>query len=1091
MRKLTFLLVLIIFTGYQAVQAQRTITGTVTSKEDGKTIPGVTIVVKGTTIGAATDEDGKYVIKVPGDGKALIFSFVGMRTKEVAIGTSNVINVTLEPEAKEIEGVVVTALGITREKKALGYSVQELGGDELATGAETNLMSSLSGKVSGMSVSTSSTMGGSSRILLRGARSVSGNNQPLIVVDGIPMDNSNFADIDAKFLSSAAEQRRGGGGIDYGSMGQDINPNDVASISVLKGASAAALYGSRASNGVILITTKKWKPATGKVNGKAPIGVTFNTGITLERVAVLPDYQNTYGGGYYDYFDTVDIDGTDYAIPYYGADESWGPKMEGQQVLHWWGIYDYEQGITSTPVTAPWESNEDNIKDYFETGLAFRNNIAFTSGNADRNFRLSYTNLKRSGVFPNSELTRNTLNFSGMNKFGENLTAIGNMTYVNNKSQAIPDNGYSDNSIMQKFAQWCQRQWDMEKMEDYENPDGTMRTWNRISVNNPNAAYSDNPYWTQYKNFNTNDRDRIYGNIKAIYSVNDWLSVTGSLNSDRYTDRITYRVAEGSAAVSDYSEEIRQVSETNADINLLLNRALSEDITFNGLVGTNFMKRNYYRNVMSVRGGLSIPDFYSLENSDDPTAVNDYYREKRINSVLASASFGYKHLLYVDLTARNDWSSTLPVDEQSYFYPSATTSLVFSQLEFFEDIKWLNFGKLRFGWAQVGSDTDPYQLFSTYIPQDNFGSYPRYTVPSESNNPNLKPEQTSSWEIGTEIKFLNNRLGVDLTYYNAVTTDQIFPVTVSPASGYRRMVTNAGKVENKGIEAMIYYTVIKNKDWQWDLTLNWAKNTNEVVELTEGVENINLSSLWGVYVTARVGEPYGMLRGSNFVYDDDGNVVVSDQESDKGLYLKTEDIEELGSVLPDWTGGIASSLRYKNVTFNFLIDVRKGGHLFSTTHMFGSWTGIFEESVGDNPKGNPMRDPVDEGGGVLIEDAVVGHFDPDGNLVVTNTTNDIYVDAYDYASAHYFGPRAQNVFETDYWKLREVSITYTVPVKYLAKTPIRGLHISAVGRNLLMWGEKVPHLDPESTTNAGNIQGLEGGGNPSTKTYGFNLKFDF
>jgi len=948
-------------------------------------------------------------------------------------------------------------------------------------------MGSLSGKVSGIQVSNSSTMGGSSRVLLRGANSLTGNNQPLIVVDGIPIDNSNFADMDADDLLIAAEQRRGGGGTDFGNMGQDINPNDIASITVLKGASAAALYGSRAANGVILITTKKWTPGDGKLlQGKKRIGITFNTGITLERVAVLPDYQNEYGGGYYDYFDSTEIDGQEYAIPYYGADESWGPKLDGQQVLHWWGLYDYEQGITNSPETAPWEAHPDNIKDFFETGVAARNNISFASGNAYRNFRLSYTNLNRSGVFPNSQLNRNTLNFSGLNKFGKNITAKSNLTYVNNKSTAIPDNGYDDNSIMQKFAQWGQRQWDMEKMEDYINEDGSQRTWNRVSATNPAPAYSDNPYWTQYENFNTNNRDRIFGNIKVEYALSDWVTLTASINSDRYTDRTTYRVSEGSNATSDYTEIIRQISENNSDITALFNKQISSDLSFNGILGTNFMDRKYYRNYVSCAGGLGIPGFYSLSNSNDPVTVDDYNNHKRINSVLGSASFGYKYMFYLDVTARNDWSSTLPKDNWSFFYPSATASMIFSELEALKDKKWLSFGKVRFGWAKVGNDTDPFLAgATTYVPLDAFGAYQRYSLPAELNNPELLPESTSSWEVGTEIKFLNNRLGVDVTYYSAVTTDQIFPIDISPASGYRRMLTNAGKVENKGIELMLYGTPIQTKDFRWDVTINWAKNNNEVVELMEGVENINLSSLWGVYVTARVGEPYGMLRGTNYVYDGDGNIVVGDD----GQYLVSDGVEELGSVLPDWTGGIANTFTYKNLSMNVMIDVRKGGHLFSTTHMFGSWTGIFEETVDNNPKGNPMRDPVDEGGGVLIEDAVVGHFDDDGNVVVDQTTNDIYVDAYDWATAHYFGPRAQNVFETDYWKLREVSISYTLPTKIITKTPFAGIQISIVGRNLLMWGTKVPHIDPEQATNSGNVQGLEGGANPSTKTYGFNLRF--
>jgi len=1076
------LFALLLFFGMQVVQAQKkVITGKATSKEDGSTLPGVTVIVKGTTIGTTTSIDGTYSLDVPTTSKTLLFSFVGMKSIEIAIGNSKTINAVLEPDIMNIEGVVVTALGITREKKALGYSVQEVSGDELATGAETNMINSLSGRVSGISISSSTTMGGSSRVLLRGARSITGNNQPLYVVDGIPIDNSNFADIDRTSLTAAAEQVRGGGGVDYGNMAQDINPNDIASISVLKGANAAALYGSRATNGVIIITTKKGKPSK-----KGVIGITYNTGVTFEQVSVLPDYQNEYGGGYYQHFDSTTIDGVKYAVAYYGADESWGPKMEGQQVLQWWGLYDYEQGITNTPETGAWEANPDNIKNFFETGITLRNNISFTSGTDRRNFRLSYTNLDKTGVVPNSSLKRNTLNFSGMSKFGKKVTVNSNITYVNNTSQAIPDNGYSDNSIMQKFAQWGQRQWDMDKMSDYINPDGTQRTWNRISATNPKAAYSDNAYWTQNMNYNTNDRDRLYGNIKLNYNINDWLSLSTSINTDRYTDRITYRVAEFSHATTDFTEEIRQVSEINADLLLNVKHDFSDDLSFHGFIGYNTMDRKYNRNIGSVSGGLSIPGFYSLNNSNDPIFVDDYNSQKKIHTVLGNASFGYKRMLYVDITARNDWSSTLPVDNWSYFYPSVTGSFVFSQLGLLKDVNWLSFGKVRVGYAKVGSDTDPYRLYATYIPLDNFGSMPRYSLPSRLNNSELRPEQTTSMEYGTELKFFNNRIGLDLTYYNTSTIDQIFPVSVTSTSGYSTIMKNAGEMTNKGIETMLYLTPVKTDNFSWDIMLNWSKNTNEVVKLYDGVENINLTSLWGVYVTAREGEAYGMIRSSNFVYDENDNVVVDGN----GQYLVSQEIEELGSVLPDWTGGVGNTFRYKNLSLNVLIDVRKGGHLFSTTHMFGSWTGLFEESVRNNPKGNPERDPLSEGGGVLIEDAVVGHFDGDGNLIIDNQTNDIYVDAYDYAYAHYSGPRAQNVFETDYWKLREVSIGYYLPESIVSKTFFDGIQISLVGRNLFMWGTKVPHIDPEQATNSGNIQGLEGGTNPSVRTYGFNLRFN-
>jgi len=1077
MRKITILLAFLFMLGASYAQAQtRTISGKVTSAEDGGGLPGVTVLVKGTQTGTITDLDGNYKLTIPSDATTLVFQFVGMKTVEVAIGSQDQINTTLEQDVHLMDEVVVTALGISREKKSLGYSVQEVGGDDITKGASTNVVNSLSGRVAGVSVSSSSgNMAGSSRVLIRGAASMLGNNEPLYVVDGIPLDNSNY---------NSTTEARGGGGVDFGNMAQDINPDDIESISVLKGASAAALYGSRASNGVIIITTKKGSRS--QIGGKR-IGVTFNTGITAEQVSVLPNYQNTYGGGYYTTFDTSNVGGVDVLTPYYGADESWGPKMEGQQVYAWWNAYDYEQGITDTPQTSAWSPHPDNVKDFFNTGLSYRNSVAVSAGDDVSNFRAGWTNLTRSGVFPNSKLTRNTFNFNGMSKFGKRLTVTVGGTYVVNNSFALPDNGYGDNSIMQKFAQWGQRSWDMEKMKDYKNPDGTQRTWNRTSVTNPTPAYSDNPYWIQYENYSTNDRNRFFGNANVKYDFTDYLNVTGAIYADRYSDRRTTQTAVYSAAESFYNLELRQFMEYNGEMRLNFDKMITETIRLNAFAGFNMMDQKYFRNIQTTTGGLSIPDFYSLANSNGPIDYDDYQRHRKINSVFGSVSAEWNRMLYITATARNDWSSTLPSDKWSYFYPSVSGSFVFTELAPLKDNGIIDYGQLRLGWAQVGNDTDPYSLYSTYVPETLFGSDPRYTLPSSLNNSELKPERTSSYEIGLDMKFLKNRVGFDITYYNARTKDQIFAVDISAATGYTSMIRNAGEIENKGIELLLYGTPVKAKDFSWDISVNYTKNQNNVISLADGVETLQISSLWGVYVTATVGQPYGMLQGSNFVYDNQGRVVVGDD----GLYLKSQAIENLGSVLPDWNAGIQNTFRYKDFSLGFLIDIQEGGTLFSTTYMFGGWTGIFAESVGPNPRGVEQREPVSEGGGVLIEGAVVGHFDADGNVVVDNEVNDIYVDAYEYASSKYFGPRAQNIYSTRYIKLRDINFTWNLPRKWMNNTFIYGASLSLHAGNLAIWNAELKNIDPEQATNSGNIQGLEGAANPSTRTFGFNLKIDF
>ncbi len=1086
MRKITILLAFLFMLGANLAQAQtRTISGKVTSSEDGSGLPGVTVLVKGTQMGTITDLDGNYTLNIAPENQVLVFQFVGMKTVEAAIGSQTEINVTMEPDVHLMDEVVVTALGISREKKSLGYSVQEVNGDEVTKGASTNVVNSLSGRVAGVSISNSSgNMAGSSRVLIRGASSMLGNNEPLYVVDGIPLDNSNY---------NTTNEARGAGGVDFGNMAQDINPDDIESISVLKGASAAALYGSRAANGVIIITTKSGKSRGAKGNR---IGVTFNTGITAEQVLVLPDYQNTYGGGYYTTFDTTNVGGVDVLTPYYGADESWGPKMEGQQVYAWWNAYDYEQGITDTPQTSAWSPHPDNVKDFFQTGLSYRNSVAVSAGDEVSSFRAGWTNLTRSGVFPNSKLTRNTFNFNGMSKFGKRLTATVGGTYVVNVSSALPENGYGDNSIMQKFAQWGQRSWDMEKMKDYKNPDGTQRTWNRTSATNPTPAYSDNPYWTQYMNYNTNTRNRFYGNANVKYDITDYLNLTGAIYADRYSDRRTTQTAVYSAAESFYNLELRNFAEYNGEVRLNFDKMITETIRLNAFAGFNMMDQKYTRNIQTTTGGLSIPEFYSLANSNGPLDYDDYQRHRKINSVLGSVTAEWNRMVYLTFTGRNDWSSTLPTTNNSYFYPAVSGSFVFSELAPLKDNGIINYGQLRLGWAQVGNDTDPYRLYSTYVPETLFNGNPRYTLPSQLNNSELKPERTTSYEIGLNMKFLRNRLGFDFTYYNARTKDQIFPVDISASTGYTSMIRNAGEIENKGIELLVYGTPVQTKNFSWDITVNYTKNQNTVLSLEDGVTSLQLASLWGVYVTATVDQPYGMLQGSNFVYDNQGHLMVGTD----GTYMKSQTIEDLGSVLPDWNAGIQNTFKYKDFSLGFLVDIQEGGTLFSTTYMFGGWTGIFAESVGLNSRGVEKRADVADGGGVLIENTYYGDFDADGNVIYTDANgnpsdvpvlNETYVDAYEYASANYFGPRAINTFSTRYIKLRDVNFTWNLPKKWMNNTFIYGASLTLHAGNLAIWNAELKNIDPEQATNSGNVQGIEGGANPSTRTFGFNLKIDF
>lgn len=1087
MKKTTMLLICLLVIGIHLANAQkRTITGTVTSSDDGLALPGVSVSVKNTTIGTITNAMGQYNIEIPENAQALVFSYIGMKTKEVLIEATNTIDVALDPDVIGVGEVVVTALGISREKKALGYAVQEVNGDDIVETRDVNIVNSISGKVAGVKITgAQGNMGGSSRILIRGANSVNRNNQPLFVVDGIPFDNSGFNTVDTQ---------RGAGGYDYGNMAQDIDPNDIESISVLKGPTAAAIYGSRAANGVILISTKKGKTKKG-------IGVSVNSGIAFEQVAILPEYQNTYGGGGANYDGGSEwatketINGVEYNVVDFGVDESWGPKYDGQMVLHWDSFDEWDTENYLIP--REWKAPTSDVKDFFKTGVSLTNNIAVDGGNEDTRFRLSYTNMSLDGYMPNSSLDRNTVSFNGSSKLGKKVNAFASMTYVNNRALGRPSTGYDDNNIMQKFNQWGQRQLDMDRLSHYINPDGTQRTWNRTAWNDATPNYSDNPYWTRYKNYQEDERDRYFGNIGFKWDITEWLSFQTKFNQDQYQFTQKERVAIGSQALSKYEEQHRTNVERNSEFLFLVNKKINDNFSVNATFGGNRMHNKYTRNSAITKGGLNIPEFYSVTNSVAPAATDQYNREKAINSLYGSANLGYKSLVFLDMTLRNDWSSTLPKDNNSYLYPSINSSFVFSELSVFDNLEWFTFGKVRAGWAKVGNDTDPYRLSAYYVqpldiddfPYHYWGKNALYSLPNTLNNPNLKPETTQSWEGGIDLKFFENRLGIDLTYYNSSTTDQIIDFRVPAETGYRSKLMNAGEITNKGIELMLTGTPIKlDNSLKWDIAVNWAKNKNDVVSLAPGVNNYQLSNgPFNVTVNATVGETYGALMGTDFIYDQNGNKVVDAY----GEYLSS-DVKVIGHVLPDWTAGITNSISFKGFDLSFLIDISKGGQYFSTTHMWGIYTGILKETATPTSNGNTIREDG------LVIDAMTAAYDADGNVIYNEDgtaqvtgKNEVNIPGKYWAWDHYSGPAAQNVFDASYIKLRDLRLGYTLPAKWTG--PIHNIRISAFGKNLAIWGadKNNPHVDPENTTSSGNIQGIEGGALPSLRQFGFNLSFNF
>jgi len=1087
-----FFLIIVLFVAVSvfAVTAQTvTISGTVTSSVEGEGLmPGVAVSVRGTTIGITTDINGKYSLDVPTGANTLKFSYIGMKAQEIEISGRTVINVILDPEVLGLDEVVVTALGISREKKSLGYSVQQIGGEELNTARETNFISSMSGKVSGVSIKQPNTLGGSANIIIRGNASLLGNNQALFVVDGIPVDNS---------ITNTETQKTGGGGFDYGNAAMDINPDDIESISVLKGAAASALYGSRAANGVVLVTTKKGVKNKG-------LGITFNSSMVLSKIdrASMPKFQKEYGGSYGPYYDDesgyfllsdVDGDGTeDLVVPTFD-DASWGAKFDPNLMVVQWEALD--PLAPNYGEKTPWVFPEHSIEALFKTGVKFTNNLALDGGNDVSTYRLSYTNVDEKGILANSSIKRNTINFSGSYDLSKKLTVVANASYVNLKSVGRYGTGYDEQNLMQVFGQWFQTNVDVQHLLDnYKSPvDGTQRTWNYTGIptldSPPRAYYANNPNWVRYENFNNDGRDRIYGYAKLIYKLADWATLEGRIANDFYSEYQERRIAISSAqagSLPDYTKFVRTFDEYNADVMFRFQKDFG-NFSLNGLTGSSTRSNTIKSTLGSTEGGLSIPRFYALDNSVAPLFNEEAEVLQRINSIYASFSAGYKRFVYVDVTSRYDVSSTLPKGNNSYFYPSVSTSFILSELEGLKNSNLLSFLKLRLNYAEVGADAPAYNTKPAYISGRPWGSLGLFSLQNNFYNlninpalynPDLLPERTKSIEAGLEARFIKDRFGFDISFYKNNTFDQIMPIEVSRASGYSAMYINAGEIRNTGVEISLDAEPVRSTDFSWIIGLNWFRNNNKVISLGGGIDNILLFYAWDVSINAREGEPYGAIVGTNFVYLDGKKVVGSD-----GFYLRTENEEVIGNINPDWNAGIKNTFRYKRFSLSGLIDIQKGGDIFSVSTKHGWSTGLYEETAGLNDKGNPKRDMVDDGGGVLFENTVY----EDG---LTNAT---YVECNEWGTAFDYdaSPTARYVFDASYVKLREVALSYALPDAFLSKRFVKNVSVSLVGRNLWVIKKNTYHFDPEAATSAGNQQGIESGSYPAARTFGVDLKLSF
>lgn len=1038
-----------------SIQAQeRTISGVVTSNDDGTGVPGANIVVKGTSIGTITGPDGSYTLQVPDGAETMVVSFIGLVPTEVSINGQSIIDVAMTTDTKQLSEVVVTALGLERDTKALGYAVQEIKGDELGAVPTQSVVSNMSGRIAGLQVSTNSVPGGSPEFAVRGFSSVSGNNQPLIVIDGVPMaQTTNGANLgnssDGTRANSNFNRRQNqqyGGGI------SEIDPSNIASISVLKGANAGALYGSRAANGVILITTRNG-------SGNKGIGVDLNFSTTFENPLVEPGFQNTYGGGsggatwYADgWSGTVDgFKGTA------GTDESWGGPLDGRLVRHWW----------SGTELAPLVPEPDNWEQWWETGKTMSTSVGISGSNDRGSFRLAVARMDQDGIVYNNNFWRNNFRLNTTYDFTDKLRISAMGEYIKSGSD---NRGYLSSSV---FI-WHHRHTNFDKLKNY-------RAYEAVHIQPPGNdeppnwqhTFFTNPYFEQEVLVQPNEKDRFLGNIAVTYDFNSWLSLMVRTGTDMWADtRINVdryeRTRSGATRAGRYSEEVLRNQETNHDFILTLNKILG-DVALTVQTG-GIQRRNYYKMNYARVEELTIDRLYNLGNNASPNTNESAIMESRVNSLFGSATIGFKDFLFLDITGRNDWSSTLPPGSNSYFYPSVSLSAVLTEMFPGLYSHSLSLIKLRGSWAQVGNDAPPYKLQQVYLPQGLWdGSVPKFSESKEIASTGLKPEITTGLELGIDIRFLEGRIGIDAAYYDQSTRDQILAVDIARSSGYNSRVLNAGKITNKGVEISLSGTVLELANGlTWEASLNFSRNESRVVELAPGLNTYVLWTDRGASLEARVGEPYGSIHGVKFARTADGQIIFKN-----GYPTTLPGQHVIGNIMPDWLGGIHNAISFKGITIAALIDIKKGGDIYDMGTSLMRQNGITDESA------------------VGREEGVIGvgmmNIGTEGDPVYV--PNDVVASTRTFMS-YYSGRQYHEaaVMDGSYVKLREASLTYELPKKWFSNMFLQSAKISIVGRNLAILHRNTRHLDPEISS---ADLGYNYGQLPSTRSIGFNVNVKF
>ncbi len=1058
MRKLSLLLVMLLFTVMQ-VLAQRTITGTVTSADDGKGIPGVTVLEKGTNNGVLTNLDGKFSLTVSKTATAIQFTFVGMKPKDAILTAENNYNIVLETSAEQLEGVIVTAVGIQRSTKSIGYSVTTVNTDQIEARSEPDMLKSLQGKVPGVDIRVGQgAPGAASKISIRGASSFYGSNEPLIVVDGVPYSNDQV---------STSSQTSGNGGA-YSSGLSTLDPNNIETMTVLKGSAAAALYGSRASNGVLLITTKSGK------SGKETRGleVSLTTSLAQEKIANLPTYQNTYGNG------------SNFA--YANSNGSWGARFDSRDSIPVWPDYlSAFPELFPSSGNIPYKAQPDNVKQLFQTGTVFENSLSISGGDAKNSFSTTVSSLNQDGYIPNSKFDRYSISVGGRSKLNNGLNVNGNLSFSSTDQLGgfFGENQFAGAASSFARSLFLGRTWDMTL--PYENPKNGWPV-------SPLGDQFDNPFWSYKHNTITTKTDRTVAGIGLDYNINSWFNVSYQLgynNMQLNRKEITDIGSRAAAKTGEIKEDTYNKREVESNLLLTLAHQIGTDFAIKAILGNNVNQRTTNRQAYDGKV-IMVPGVYDIDNTRDVVTLGGDYTQRRLFGVFADLSLSYKSWLFLNLVGRNDWSSTLPKDNRSYFYPAISTSLVFTDaLGMNSDI--LSMGKIRASYAQVGNDADPYSLLNVFYLDDPFNGKFTLTTPNTRNNPNLKPERSAETELGTELQFFKGRIGLDVTWYNKLSSDMIANVPMPNSSGYSSQYLNFGEMRNKGVEIGLNLVPLDMANGlKWNIYTSFTKNKSEVVSLIPGIERLNLASL-GIGVTPVIepGYAYGAFRGDYALRDPATNSLIIDPVT--GFPYLAPDEKIVGDPNPDFVMGITNSISFKGFTLSALWDWRQGGDLYSVTINSLLGRGVTTDTE-DREHSWIIPGLYGDAQGVLVKDGA-------GNPIENRTgvtTNDLYF--YGGGNETTFainGASEFEIYDATVFRLREVTLGYDVPKKWLEKAKIGRVNLSVSGRNLWYFAPNVPsgtNFDPDiSNYGASNVQGIDLSCAPTSRRYGVTLKVTF